>query len=73
MSLSHISKECVNEYSGSEIPTAPGAPAVPGRAYRVLRPGAELQKAAKTFDGLPLLIDHWDDTAESPKKDKRVG
>jgi hypothetical protein len=70
---SHISKEAVNEYYGWEIPGSLEAGLDQDRLYRVYRPGAELAAAAKTFDGLPLLMEHWDDTAEEPMRDKRVG
>ena len=33
----------------------------------------EIEKAAETFNGLPLMLDHWDMDAENIPKDKVVG
>jgi hypothetical protein len=73
VSVSHISKETVNPYLGMEIPGYLEKGLEGYKEYRVYRPGIELSKAAASFDGLPILIDHWNDTAETPVKEKRVG
>ena len=48
-----ISKEGVFDYLGSEI----GAPE-PDKFYKVYRPGDELQKAADSFNLIPIIDDH---------------
>lgn len=71
---SHISKETVNPYYGSEImELGEGLKLDPDKIYYGYRPGAELEKAAATFNGLPLLFEHHFDSAEEPQKEHRVG
>jgi hypothetical protein len=71
--ITHISKEDVNEYKGYEIPGYHILGLNANQTYQVYRPGEELAKAAPTFNGLPLLLDHWVDTADTPQKQHRVG
>lgn len=73
VAVSHISKEAVNDYYGSEIPGWQKLGLDPNRIYRGYRPASELAKAAATFNGLPLLNEHVKDSAEDPQKDLRVG
>lgn len=74
VAASHISKETVNPYYGSEImDSGEGLKLDPDKLYYGYRPGDELSKGAATFNGLPLLFEHHDDSAASPKKDYRVG
>lgn len=70
---SHISKECVNPYYGHEIPGWENLRLDPAKIYHGYRAGAELEKAASTFNGLPLLLDHYVDSAAAPQKEHRVG
>jgi uncharacterized protein len=56
--VANISKATVNPYKGSEIPGWEGLGLEPDRVYQMYRPAEELRKAASTFNGLPLLIDH---------------
>lgn len=69
----NISKETVNPYYGYEIPGYKECGLERDKIYYVYRPGEELEKAASTFDGLPLLMGHYAESAEEPQKDKRVG
>lgn len=70
---SNISKETVNPYYGREIPGWEERGLDPNHIFYGYRAGEELAKAAKTFDGLPLLIDHHIEDAEDPQKEYRVG
>ena len=70
---SNISKETVNPYYGREIPGWEEKGLDPDHIFYGYRAGEELAKAAKTFDGLPLLIDHHIEDAEAPQKEYRVG
>jgi hypothetical protein len=55
---SHISKATVNEYWGHEIPEWKPLELDPDRKYKLLRHPEELEKAANTFNGKPLLNQH---------------
>ena len=70
---SNISKETVNPYYGREIPGWEEKGLDPNHIFYGYRAGEELAKAAKTFDGLPLLLDHHIEDAEDPQKEYRVG
>ena len=70
---SNISKETVNPYYGREIPGWEEKGLDPDHIFYGYRAGEELAKAAKTFDGLPLLLDHHIEDAEAPQKEYRVG
>lgn len=56
--ISNISKAVVNPYYGKEIPNHDLLGLEPERVYWVLRPAEELEKAAATFNKLPLLDRH---------------
>ena len=71
--LTPISKETVNPYYGYEIPNHDELGLEPERIYYVYRPGKELEKAASTFNGLPLLLEHHMDSADNPQKEYRIG
>jgi uncharacterized protein len=62
---SNISKACVNEYLGREIPGADVLGLDPDRKYKLLRDPDELAKAAPTFNNLPLLSRHIPITADT--------
>lgn len=68
-----ISKETVNPYLGREIPGWEALGLEPDRIYQVYRPGEELKKGAASFQGLPLLLNHHLESAETPQKEYRVG
>ena len=73
VALTPISKATVNPYLGSEIPFAKEHGLDPEKIYYALRPADELEKAAKTFNGLPLLLEHHNIDAENPAKEYVVG
>lgn len=73
VAVSHISKETVNPYRGNEIPGWQERGLDPQRIYFGYRKGEELEKAAPTFNGLPLLRDHHHESAERPQKEFRIG
>ena len=70
---SHITKEQVVKYYGREIPGWQELKLAPERLYNVYRPADEIEKAASTFDGLPLLLQHHLESADEPQKEFRVG
>jgi uncharacterized protein len=53
-----ISKATVSPYQGDEIPGWEALALDPRREYRLLRHPDEMRKAARTFDGLPVLSMH---------------
>lgn len=71
--LCSITKESVDPYFGREIPKYEELGLVPDRIYYGWRKGEELEKAAKTFCGLPLMRDHHMDSSENPQREHRVG
>lgn len=70
---SHISKACISPYYGSEIPGAEGLGLEPDKIYYAFRDPEELKKSVDTWSGLPLLLDHHEESAETPAQDARVG
>ena len=73
VALTPISKATVNPYLGKEIPFSDEHGFDPEKIYYALRPADELEKAAKTFNGLPLLLEHHEIKAEKPAKEWVVG
>lgn len=73
VALTPISKACVNPYYGAEIAGYDELGLDPNRIYYGLRDPDELAKAAPTFNGLPVLLDHHEVNAENPKKEFTVG
>ncbi|MFJ7315263.1 DUF2213 domain-containing protein [Pseudomonas sp. NPDC098747] len=71
--VSALTKATVNPYYGREIPEWESLDLEPDRIYQVLRPADELEKAVSTFNGLPILIKHKEDSAFDPQKALRVG
>ena len=70
---SNISKATVNPYYGSEIPNYQQLGLEPKKVYYLLRDPEELEKAAPTFNNLPLLSKHIPVSADEPQKDVIVG
>jgi hypothetical protein len=70
---SHISKEAVNPYLGREVPGWESLGLDPDRVYAIYRPAEELERAAFTFEGLPLLLYHHEIDAENPQPEWTVG
>ena len=58
MGLTPISKASVNGYYGREIPKWQQLGLDANRLYQLYRHPEELEKAAKTFAGKPLLVGH---------------
>ncbi len=73
VSISRISKADVNPYWGREIVGGDELGLDPGRVYNVFRPPEELEKAAATFNTLPILLVHKHVSADDPKKELIIG
>ena len=73
VAITPISKACVNPYYGKEIAGSEAHGFDPNKIYYGLRDPKELAKAAKTFDGMPLLLLHHKTDAENPAKEHIVG
>ncbi|KLU14515.1 MULTISPECIES: DUF2213 domain-containing protein [Xenorhabdus] len=73
VSQTHLTKEQVVPYIGREIPDWENLELEPDRLYYGYRPADELEKAKSTFNGVPLLYIHKQDSAEQPLKELRVG
>ncbi len=71
--VSNISKSTVNPYRGSEIPDNDKLGLDPDKVYYLLRDPAELEKAAATFNNIPILDKHIPVHADDPQKDNVVG
>lgn len=69
----HISKAAVNPYYGREIPNWQELGLDPDRIYQMLRDPAELEKAAKSFEGIQVLIRHIPVSADDHRPDEIVG
>ncbi|NVN09718.1 DUF2213 domain-containing protein [Nguyenibacter vanlangensis] len=69
----HISKATVNGYYGREIPNASTLGLDPNRIYQLLRHPDELERAAASFNNIPVLIEHVHVTADTPRKDIVAG
>lgn len=54
----NISKACVNPYWGAEIPNHEQLKLDLGKTYMLFRDPKELEKAADTFNNLPLMDNH---------------
>lgn len=70
---SNISKATVNPYYGSEIPNYKQLGLEPKKVYYLLRDPEELEKAAPTFNNLPLLNKHIPVSADEPQKEVIAG
>ena len=68
-----LTKSQVVPYYGHEIVDAADHGLESDQIYYVYRPAEELEKALHAFDGVPLLMQHQQDSAEKPLKDLRVG
>ena len=67
----HIAKAMVYPYTGDELPEVYDLD--PDGVYYALLPAETIKRALKTFEGLPLLLDHHDESAEAPARAYRVG
>lgn len=73
VAVSNISKAVVNPYLGREIPGWQERGLDADRIYYGLRDAEELEKAAPTFNGLPLLLNHHAIDAGSIPKEAIIG
>lgn len=73
VAVSNLTKEQVVPYMGYSIPGYKELGIQPDKVYQIYRPATEIEKAAETFNGLPLMLDHWDIDADNIPKDKVVG
>lgn len=71
--ITPISKACINPYLGNEIPNYEDLGLEADRIYYALRDPKELEKAVKTFNGLPLLMEHHVINADVQPKEYVVG
>ena len=71
--MTNISKSNVCGYLGSEIPDCEALGLDPRAVYQLLRDPEELEKAAPTFNGIPLLDTHVPSTAWDHPFGKVVG
>ncbi|MGZ9981545.1 DUF2213 domain-containing protein [Bordetella bronchiseptica] len=71
--ISNISKATVNPYRGNEIPDWEALGLDVNRIYFLLRDPRELEKAASTFNNIPLLSKHIPVSAADPQKEFVVG
>lgn len=73
VATSNITKEQVVPYVGDTIPRWRELGLKPKAVYQIYRPAEEIEKAAATFNGLPLSLDHWEMDAANMPKEKIVG
>ena len=73
VAVSNLTKEQVVPYMGDTIPGYKELGLQPDKVYQIYRPAEEIEKAAETFNGLPLMLDHWAMDAANIPKDKVVG
>ena len=73
VAVSNITKEQVAPYLGSSIPGWQELGLEADKVYQIYRSGEEIEKAVDTFNGLPLMLDHWDMDADHIPKDAVVG
>lgn len=71
--LTPITKEQVVHYLGIEIPQWREHGLDPQKEYWGYRPADEIEKAASTFNGLPVMLNHHVVTPDTPAKDYQVG
>jgi hypothetical protein len=69
----NISKACVSPYMGGEIPDWQELGLKATDVYMLYRDAAELEAAASTYEGKPLMMRHVAVSAESPMKMDIVG
>lgn len=68
-----ISKANICEYLGREIPDHVQLGLDPDQSYRLLRDPKELEKAADSFNSLPVLEEHVPTSADAHPKELTVG
>lgn len=73
VSICNISKSNVCGYAGSEIPDAQALGLDANKLYQLYRDPAELEKAAPTFNNLPVLNRHVPVSAADPHPEFVIG
>ncbi|MGP2516381.1 DUF2213 domain-containing protein [Yersinia sp. 2545 StPb PI] len=73
VAVSPITKANICAYYGSEIPNSQALGLEPDRRYYLLRHPEELEKAANSFNNLPILDKHVYVKASNPQKNNIVG
>src|SRR5208337_2021452 len=73
LALTPISKAQVSPYVGKEIPRWRELGLDPDKIYQLLRPPAELQQAAASFNKLPILSKHTPVSADKHRRDLTIG
>lgn len=73
VAVANISKANICPYLGSEIPDYERLGLGPTRLYQLFRDPKELEAAAATFNGVPILNRHIPVMAEKPPKEAIVG
>jgi uncharacterized protein len=68
-----ISKACISDYYGKEIPGYRELKLDPDKLYRLFRDPVEIEKAVNSFKGIPVLLGHPNDDNTSPLADLAVG
>lgn len=71
--VSNIAKACVSPYKGSEIPNHSALGLDADKVYMLLRSPEELEKAASTFNNIPVLQRHVPVTPDAPSQEEVVG
>lgn len=71
--ISNISKATVNPYLGKEIPKWRELKLEPDKIYNLLRCPIELERAAPSFNNLPLLDEHVPVSAASHRPEHVIG
>jgi len=75
VAVSNLTKEQIAPYIGNTLPGWKENNLEPEKLYKIYRAGNEIEKGAATFNGLPLMLDHWSMDAKTigQVKDKVVG
>lgn len=75
VAISNITKEQVVPYRGDEIPLTGGKQLDPDKLYYAYRPASELKREStvNSLNGIPILLNHHPDYADTPQKKYRVG
>ena len=68
-----ISKANVCGYLGREIPNSEALGLQPDRVYQMYRRAEDLEAAAPTFEGIPLMMHHVSSSADDPRTDMIIG
>ena len=71
--ITNISKANICPYLGKEIPNAEELGLEPDRVYQLLRDPAELERAASTFNSVPLMVEHKPTSADDHPRMLTVG